>query len=255
MFQFFEAAGIALDAIWSNKLRSFLTVLGNIVAVTSIIAVVSLVQGMNEYVDVGDRLRRRRRQLHHPADAGHPHRGGRRARAEQPAAHARRGGGGPEVRRQRRRRGGPGERERARHLRRHVARQHPDPGRLARLHLLLHLHGRTGPPDQSGGDRHEPARHGARLGYGRPPLRSGRSARQGHQDRRPPLPRRRRQREEGVGLRPVAGRIRHHPHRRVPEDVRLEDVGAAARRQAEVARSASRPPWTTRPSRCGSSAA
>jgi putative ABC transport system permease protein len=41
---------IALGAIWSNKLRSFLTVLGNIVAVTSIIAVVSLVQGMNAYV-------------------------------------------------------------------------------------------------------------------------------------------------------------------------------------------------------------
>ena len=50
MNQFIEAAIIALGAIWSNKLRSFLTVLGNIVAVTSIIAVVSLVQGMNEYV-------------------------------------------------------------------------------------------------------------------------------------------------------------------------------------------------------------
>ena len=50
MHQFIEAAGIALGAIWSNKLRSFLTVLGNIVAVTSIIAVVSLVQGMNDYV-------------------------------------------------------------------------------------------------------------------------------------------------------------------------------------------------------------
>ncbi len=50
MNQFFEAAFIALNAIWSNKLRSFLTVLGNIVAVTSIIAVVSLVQGMNGYV-------------------------------------------------------------------------------------------------------------------------------------------------------------------------------------------------------------
>jgi putative ABC transport system permease protein len=48
--QFYEAAVIALGAIWSNKLRSFLTVLGNIVAVTSIIAVVSLVQGMNGYV-------------------------------------------------------------------------------------------------------------------------------------------------------------------------------------------------------------
>jgi putative ABC transport system permease protein len=50
MFQFFESAGIALRAIWEYKLRSFLTVLGNIVAVTSIIAVVSLVQGMNQYV-------------------------------------------------------------------------------------------------------------------------------------------------------------------------------------------------------------
>jgi putative ABC transport system permease protein len=42
-----EAVGIALTAIWASKLRSFLTVLGNIVAVTSIIAVVSLIQGMN----------------------------------------------------------------------------------------------------------------------------------------------------------------------------------------------------------------
>ena len=50
MFQFLESAGIALRAIWEYKLRSFLTVLGNIVAVTSIIAVVSLVQGMNQYV-------------------------------------------------------------------------------------------------------------------------------------------------------------------------------------------------------------
>jgi putative ABC transport system permease protein len=50
MNQFLEAAGIALNAIWSNKLRSLLTVLGNIVAVTSIIAVVSLIQGMNGYV-------------------------------------------------------------------------------------------------------------------------------------------------------------------------------------------------------------
>ncbi|MEZ5317220.1 MAG: ABC transporter permease [Vicinamibacterales bacterium] len=50
MHQFLEAAGIALQAIWANKLRSLLTVLGNIVAVTSIIAVVSLVQGLNASV-------------------------------------------------------------------------------------------------------------------------------------------------------------------------------------------------------------
>src|SRR4051812_2690271 len=50
MHQFLESTGIALRAIWEYKLRSFMTVLGNIVAVTSIIAVVSLVQGMNQYV-------------------------------------------------------------------------------------------------------------------------------------------------------------------------------------------------------------
>jgi putative ABC transport system permease protein len=50
MYQFLEAAGLALQAIWANKLRSLLTVLGNIVAVTSIIAVVSLVQGLNSSV-------------------------------------------------------------------------------------------------------------------------------------------------------------------------------------------------------------
>jgi putative ABC transport system permease protein len=50
MQQFLESAGIALQAIWANKLRSFMTVIGNIIAVTSIIAVVSLVQGLNASV-------------------------------------------------------------------------------------------------------------------------------------------------------------------------------------------------------------
>ena len=40
MNKFIESAFIALAAIW-RKLRSLMTVLGNIVAVTSIIAVVS----------------------------------------------------------------------------------------------------------------------------------------------------------------------------------------------------------------------
>jgi putative ABC transport system permease protein len=50
MNQLLDAIGIAVAAIWANKLRSFMMVLGNIVAVTSIIAVVSLIQGMNSYV-------------------------------------------------------------------------------------------------------------------------------------------------------------------------------------------------------------
>jgi len=51
-----DAVSIALASIWANKLRSFMMVLGNIVAVTSIIAVVSLIQGMNAYV--GDAILR-----------------------------------------------------------------------------------------------------------------------------------------------------------------------------------------------------
>jgi putative ABC transport system permease protein len=45
-----ESVAIALHAIWANKLRSFMTVLGNIVAVASIVTVVSLIQGMNAMV-------------------------------------------------------------------------------------------------------------------------------------------------------------------------------------------------------------
>ena len=51
MNQVLEAFALALQAIWANKLRSFLTVIGNVVAVTSIIAVVSLVQGLNASVE------------------------------------------------------------------------------------------------------------------------------------------------------------------------------------------------------------
>ena len=47
-----EMVGIALSAIWANKLRSFLTILGNVVAVTSIITLVSLIQGIT--VEVTD---------------------------------------------------------------------------------------------------------------------------------------------------------------------------------------------------------
>jgi putative ABC transport system permease protein len=47
MSQILESVKLALDSIWANKLRSLLTLLGNIVAVSSIIAVVSLIQGVN----------------------------------------------------------------------------------------------------------------------------------------------------------------------------------------------------------------
>lgn len=46
----FEGIRLALASIWSQKLRTFLTVLANIVAVSSVIAVVSIVGGMDTYV-------------------------------------------------------------------------------------------------------------------------------------------------------------------------------------------------------------
>jgi putative ABC transport system permease protein len=48
--QILESIRLALQTIWGNKLRSLMTVLGNIVAVGSIVTVVSLIQGMNAMV-------------------------------------------------------------------------------------------------------------------------------------------------------------------------------------------------------------
>jgi putative ABC transport system permease protein len=46
----YESVILALSSIWSNKLRSMLTLLGNIVAVSSIITVVALITGVNAAV-------------------------------------------------------------------------------------------------------------------------------------------------------------------------------------------------------------
>jgi putative ABC transport system permease protein len=45
-----ESTGIALGALRAHKLRSFLTLLGVSIGVSSVIAVMSLVQGLNQYV-------------------------------------------------------------------------------------------------------------------------------------------------------------------------------------------------------------
>jgi len=50
MSQIFESIRLALASIWANKLRSALTLLGNIVAVSSIITVVALITGVNQAV-------------------------------------------------------------------------------------------------------------------------------------------------------------------------------------------------------------
>jgi len=46
----FEAVILAVDTIWSHKLRSFFTLLGIIVSVAFLVAVVAVIQGMNAYV-------------------------------------------------------------------------------------------------------------------------------------------------------------------------------------------------------------
>ena len=48
---FTETIRLAFDAIWAHKLRSFLTLLGMIIAVTAFMVVLSVLQGFNSYVD------------------------------------------------------------------------------------------------------------------------------------------------------------------------------------------------------------
>src|SRR5579863_5637568 len=47
---FWEAACIAVDSLHKNKLRSFLTLLGIILATTTLISVTALIHGMNVYI-------------------------------------------------------------------------------------------------------------------------------------------------------------------------------------------------------------
>lgn len=45
-----EGVGIALDALWSNKLRSVLTILGVVIGVTTVMAIASMVQGIRTQI-------------------------------------------------------------------------------------------------------------------------------------------------------------------------------------------------------------
>ena len=45
-----EAIRIALQSLWANKLRSVLTLLGVVIGVAAVIAVVTFVSGINDYV-------------------------------------------------------------------------------------------------------------------------------------------------------------------------------------------------------------
>jgi putative ABC transport system permease protein len=46
---FLDYGGVAIDSLRANKLRSFLTLLGIIIGITSIISVISIIQGLDQY--------------------------------------------------------------------------------------------------------------------------------------------------------------------------------------------------------------
>jgi putative ABC transport system permease protein len=48
--EFKEAVKLALQSLWANKLRSVLTLLGVVIGVSSVIAVITLTNGVNKYV-------------------------------------------------------------------------------------------------------------------------------------------------------------------------------------------------------------
>ena len=189
MNQFLEAVGIALNAIWTNKLRSFLTVLGNIVAVTSIIAVVSLIQGMNAYVtdaivsDVGaDNFTIQRTPVVRSADDEERVRSNPRITVQD----------GEAVRKfseQHQRRGGAGQRLGARIAYGDDALDSVQVQGVSRDYIYFStFERRARPADQPDRGRPQPRADRARLADGRPAVRPGRSARQGHHHPRPALP-------------------------------------------------------------------
>src|SRR6185436_21020001 len=46
---FLDYTGVALDSLRANKLRSFLTLLGIIIGIASIIVVICIIQGLDQY--------------------------------------------------------------------------------------------------------------------------------------------------------------------------------------------------------------
>ncbi len=69
---FLEAIRIAVASLRSNKLRSFLTVLGILIGVSSVIAVVAITEGLDRYMS--DKvLELGSTQLQRAEDARHHH--------------------------------------------------------------------------------------------------------------------------------------------------------------------------------------
>ena len=223
-----DAVRLALSSIWANKLRSFMMVLGNIVAVTSIIAVVSLIQGMDTYVsdailrDVGvgtfkidkigfitDEEEERRAWRRNPDVTMHDVKAVESFSDTITAVMAEAGASANisykdvllESTRVR--------------------------GRVGGLRGVQHLRGRARPAAEPARDRARPGRGAARLGHRRQAVQGPQPDRSGHPDQRHPLPRRWRQREEGVGVRQLAGRVRDDSSQRRSSTVRIAPLARA----------------------------
>ncbi len=253
MNQVLDSIVIALQAIWANKLRSFMTVLGNIVAVTSIVTVVTLIQGMNGMVadaivsDIGaDSFTIQRRPPIFNEDDEERARNNplitideaEAIRAFSPIIASVAAQANQQCERVVSNRG---------------SRQRPDSGSHELLQRLLDLQRRDGTHDEPVEvERGQPV---ALLGWGladrlfgdiNPLDKTIKIA--GHQ-----FPRRRRQRTEGIVLREFAGQLRGDPARRLSAPLRRPAV-AAAHGQADHPPMSCRPPWTMRRWRCVSAA-
>ena len=200
-----------------------MTVLGNIVAVTSIIAVVVAHPGTQRVGAGRDPQPGRRRLVQRPAVSDHASatrsssefRYNPRITAADARAIQRYSplvvGGHARVERQRRRSSTATSRSTACSIQ----------GVSVGVQQLLDLQRRAGPADERHRSRRDRAGRPDRLGHRRSPVRRRRSAGQDHPDRRRPLPRRRRERQARIVSRPVAGRLRRDPARPVPADLRL----------------------------------
>ena len=228
--------GIALQAIWGTKLRSFMTVLGNIVAVTSIIAVVSLMQGMNATVKDAI-MNQAGADSFRSTDPGHDHRrGGRQGPPDNPRITP------------------PTRRAIERYSNRSTAvmaesRPAPTSPSSATHDRQRQIHGVTADYVEFSGYDAERGRLPSALGSRAPASRRRLGWETGDRlfGRIDPWESSRSRaftsassasREEGLGLRPVAGRVRRDPARPVPDAVRLAPL---ARSTVKPARPRSSP--------------
>ncbi len=179
------------------------------------------------------------------ADTAELHRRGHAARPEQSACHPARRSRDSSFGAERRVRHGRVEVRRRSEVSRRNARQHFSPGRHERIPEHDDDDDRVRPADHAGRVRRRTERRHRRVRHCRSALRGDRPDRQNHHDFRRALSHRRRRRQERRALRPVAGRVRRHPARRVSARLRVAAI-AASSPSSRATRRWSERRWTRR---------